>query len=177
MMLQGIPDVMPNFTEREVANECWRWGRYLWVPDSISGPHLLWALGGCESSFGLNCQPRHEAAYCTGAYSHTPQIVKLTGDYGHGAHCSYGPWQILLVNCGSDPAPHDLMDISRAAMETVTFINRRILKGEKAITVAEIADAYNSGDWRDRIVPEKYIADCLEYYGHKPLPGATDGKA
>ncbi len=143
------------------------------MPPEIHGPRLLWALSGCESSFGLYCEPRHEEAYCTGIYSHSPQVMKLTELYGHGAHCSYGPWQIMLVNCNSDAAPHDLMDISRAAMDTAVFINRRILKGEKATTVEQIADAYNSGDWRDRHVPEKYIADCLDYYAHKALPGAT----
>lgn len=155
---------MPNYTKHEVADACMRWGCYLWVPKEINGPQLLWALSGCESSFGANCAPRHEEAYCTGVYSHTPEVEQLTQAYGHAAHCSYGPWQILLVNCESGTAPQDLTNILHAAMETVRFINQRILKAQGATTVAEIADAYNSGTWRDSIVPEKYIADCESYY-------------
>jgi hypothetical protein len=164
-----IPSNVPHYSESEIAAACWKWGKQLWVPAGIDGPKLLFALSGCESSFGADCKPRHEMAYCTGAYSANPEVEALTRVYGCAAHCSYGPWQILLVNC-IGAAPQDMLSLNRAAMETVGFINRRILKREGASTVAEVADAYNSGDWRDANKPAKYMHDCIAYYISKTMP-------
>jgi hypothetical protein len=168
-----LPTVVSMFTRLEVADEFRKWGTHLWVPSDIDGPRLLWALSGCESSFGANCTPRHEAIYCTGRYSQSPEVVQLTKLYGHGAHCSYGPLQILLVNC-IGASPQDMSSLSRAVMESAGFINRRILKAQGAKTVAEIADAYNSGTWRDQIIPEKYIAYCQKYYDSEPMPAGAN---
>jgi hypothetical protein len=159
-----------SFTRLEIADACRRWGTHLWTPAGLDGVRILWALSGNESSFGANLDPRHEDIYCTGKYSKNPDIVRLTAKFGHAAHSSWGPWQIMLSNCSPDTSPQDMASLDRSALETVTFINRRIFKYEKAATLEAIADAYNSGDWRDRIVPEKYIADFLHYYNDVPLP-------
>jgi hypothetical protein len=69
--------------------------------------------------------------------------------------------------------PEDFTNVNRAAMETVIFINRRILGAEKATTLEEIAEAYNSGKWAWLTGPrgaERYAADCREHYDTMPLP-------
>ncbi|HVJ09286.1 MAG TPA: hypothetical protein VM554_12970 [Acidisarcina sp.] len=159
-----------SYLPEQVAEVCRVWGAKLWLPMGIDGPRLLWALSGCESSFGANCTPRHEQAYCTGRYSQNPRVVELTREFGHDAHCSFGPWQILLVNCSPFTTPEDFVRLGRCAMETASFLNTRILRGQHAPTVEAIADAYNSGDWRDRLVPDRYIADCRRYYDTTAMP-------
>lgn len=162
------------FSRSDVADACQRWGGMLWLPPTLEGPKLLWALAGCESSFGANCTPRHEPYYHQLAVEgKNDQVVRLTALFGCDAHSSFGPWQELLVNCSPPMKPEDFANISRCAMEVVTFINRRILSGEKATTLEQIAEAYNSGKWAWLTVPpgvERYGADCRRYYDTEGMP-------
>jgi hypothetical protein len=162
------------FSREDLAQACIKWGRLLAAPAGVDGAKLLWALSGCESSFGENCKPRHEPYYHALAESgKNAQLNELTALFGCDAHSSFGPWQILLINCVKGTRPEEFIDLDRCAVQTVNFINRRILAAEKATTVAEIADAYNSGDWRDRQPASvaKYVADCQRYYDTEPMPG------
>ena len=63
------------------------------TPSTIDAVQMLWAFAGKESSLGANCIPRHEAGYCTDRYSEG--LRTATEHYGHAAHCSFGPWQLL----------------------------------------------------------------------------------
>jgi hypothetical protein len=161
------------FSRTEIAVACRRWGTMLRVPDEIDGARLLWALSGCESSFGANCAPRHEPYYHDLAERGTnAQLVALTQMWGCDAHSSFGPWQELLINCSATMRPEDFANLDRCALEAATFINRRILIHEHAMTVAQIADAYNSGTWRDQQPAgvTRYVAQCQQYYDAVPLP-------
>jgi len=163
---------MNTFPRERVAAACRTWGKSLWLKDtSTDGAQLLWALAGNESSFGANCTPRHENGYCPdahGRYSSAPIVQRLTAQFGHAAHCSYGPWQILLINCGNDADPALFERCEYAAMKTVGHINTAILdRGAK--TIEQIADAYNSGNFRDGNVPHEYIARLLKNY-EVPMP-------
>lgn len=166
-----------NYSREEVARMCRARGGTLWLPPGIDGPKLLWALSGCESSFGANCTPRHEPAYDVGgAYAKNPAQAKLLEQYGRAGACSYGPWQIMLVNCQPGASPEAMAQIERCGLETSVFINRRILKAEKAQTVAAIAEAYNSGRWQWDEVPagvQQYAADCVKYYESEPMPASV----
>lgn len=151
-----------------IANLCTRFGAALKVPSTIDGARLLWALSGNESSFGLNCSPRHEAGYCHGGKYFDKALTAL---WGCLAHCSYGPWQVMYVNISKgNLSPLDVaVKPELVANSAVQFINSRIIGLEKAATVEEIAEAYNSGDWRDelhpnKVIPEKYIADLAKHY-------------
>ena len=165
-----------GFTRNEVATACRKWSRWLWLPEGagIDGARLLWAMSGNESTFGGHCTPRHEPAYCTGIYGTSPAVIKLTELYDHDAHCSFGPWQILLVNCEQPCAPHELASIDRAAFETVKFLNRRIFDGQRAQTVEQVGIAWNSGTLHHpNGLPEgvaRYAEGLLAYYDHDPLP-------
>lgn len=178
---QVIAAYTVRYSQRQIAAACRKWGPQLWTPSGVDGVRLFWAIAGCESSFGANCAPRHEPAYCTGQYSKSPQVRALTTQFGHAAHCSFGPWQTLLVNverfgpgdvllADDEVTPDDMIDCDIAARRAVDFMNQNIFRREHASTVAEIADAYNSGDWRDRIVPQQYIADCQRYYNDQAMP-------
>lgn len=162
------------FAREDVADACRRWGGMLWLPPTVDGVKLLWAISGCESSFGANCAPRQEPYYQHLAQSgKNGQLSKLMALYGSAAWSSFGPWQELLVNCSPLMQPEDFANLSRCAMEVVSFINHRILQAEKAQGVEEIAEAYNSGKWAWLEVPpgvERYAAQCRGYYDTAAMP-------
>lgn len=168
---------MPTFAREDVMVACRRWGRNLWLQDDINGAQLLWALSGNESSFGANAVPRHEPAYDVGGkYATNPQQAKLLELFGSDGACSYGPWQEMLVNCSAGTRPDDMLSVSRCALEAAGFINGRILRGQKARTIVEIAEAYNSGKWQWEEVPRgvaTYAADCVRYYNTVPMPATV----
>ena len=162
------------YSRAEIARACRAWGPMLSVPAGVDGVTLLWALAGCESSFGADCTPRHEPAYDVGGpYAENVEQATLLELYGSAAACSYGPWQILLVNVRPQASPADMARLGRCALATVSFLNREILAREQARTVEEIAEAYNSGKWKWHAVPAgvaRYAADCRRFYDSEPMP-------
>lgn len=161
----------------DLARACRAWGGMLWLPPAIDGPRLLWAIAGCESSFGANCAQREEPYYQKLAESGAnEQLTDLFKKFGSAAWSSFGPWQELLVNCSPAMTPHDFVNVNRAAMEVVSFINRRILAEQRPSTLEEIAVAYNAGKWRWLTTPpgaERYADECRKYYDTEPLPAAA----
>jgi len=177
--IYGVAEIVEGrqaiFSRDEIARACRSWGRMLQVPDGVDGPKLLWALAGCESSFGVNCLPRHEPYYHNLAAAKTnAKLVALTAKWGCDAHSSFGPWQELLVNCSGEMRPEDFANLSRAGMEVAQFINAWVFNYRGATTLAQIAETYNSGKWQYLTVPPgvaKYAADCAKYY-ETPMPQA-----
>jgi hypothetical protein len=166
-----------SFTRAQVAAACRKYASMLWLPAAVDfdGARLLWAMSGNESTFGQHCTPRHEPAYCVGIYSHSPAVIALTEKYGHAAHCSYGPWQILLVNCDATATPKQMLaDIGLCAIQTVNFLNRRILHDQGAQTVEQVGIAWNSGTLHHPSgLPDgvaRYAEDLRRYYDHEPIP-------
>ena len=177
-LMHVAPPSVISFSRADVARACRAWGTSLWLQGlDVDGPRLLWALSGAESGFGENCTPRHEPAYCTGRYSTNAQVMALTKRYQHGAHASFGPWQLMLV-CAqtttkpeeTSAAPEMFARVDFAAMKTVAFINERILRAQAAKTVSQIADSFNSGTYRDANVPHAYIDKVVGFYAHEPMP-------
>lgn len=70
---------------------------------------------------------------------------------------------VTAVELGFNGSPLDLWKDEIAIKWVIKLINERII-GRGAKTLEEIADAYNSGNFRDSIVPEKYIADLKRHY-------------
>ena len=139
--------------------------------NKIDGARLLWAISGCESSFGADCKPRHESAYDVGGYYYNrdKRTQGAVNQWGRDAACSFGPWQVLCIN--SDYSPEQLgSDPSVAAAAAVHFIEHFVLGFRKARTLAAILDTYNSGNWQDANVPLKYIHDGTNYYFNFRLP-------
>lgn len=156
-----------NYTREQIAQACRAYGPLLRLENApgVDGPTLLWALSGRESSFGANCKPRFEPAYYTGGrYAAADSQKALIAEFGQDAAYSYGPWQVMLCNAPGFTPDELGMDLEKAAVATVGFINRRILIAEHATTVDQVADAYNSGNWRDNIHPVDYCLAVGKFY-------------
>ena len=141
----------------------------VWQGTYLDKAKLLWGLCGVESSFGVNCNPRHETGYCYGARYFNPA---LTSEWGCLAHCSYGPWQVMFSNFPAKVSPLSLTwdsdgrvasDLSiRAA---IVVLNRAIGRGAR--TFGDLVIAYNGpGD------EESYAARLAECY-ERPMPAGA----
>lgn len=137
------------------------------APPGVNPEALLWAIGWAESTCGRNNVPRHEGAYHRGGayFNHV-----LDREFGCAAHCSYGPWQIMFENVWSiskkEITPEEMNDTLTALVVSVEWLNQRVI-GRGADTVAKIADAWNSGTHRDRIIPVEYIDKVAKKYSER----------
>lgn len=172
-----------SFTKEQIWAECRRWGTHSWLPKSIDGAKLLYAIAGAESSFGTNCTPRHEQHWHDLAVAGTNPILNaLTARVGCDAHSSFGPWQTLLLNATGYVTGKQYDDLGFAGMQAQCFINHRIVTIERASTVGEVAAAYNSGRWKgyfdanavmlpnDPAGIQRYVEQVQSYYDHEPIP-------
>lgn len=164
-----------SFTTQQVADAC-----RFWAPNvsplapSIAGMQLLWGLSGNESSFGKNVTPRHEPAYDVGgALAESPEQAALLGKYGSAAACSYGPWQIMLVNAPEGTAPKDFDDLSTAALCTVGFLNSQ-LRRFNPLTLTTIGQIWNHGSPTNAMSPgvSAYVEKLAKNYD-VPMPEAA----
>lgn len=138
----------------------------------IIGAQLLWALACRESSKGTNCKPRLEPAYDFGGRyaSESHQRVALE-EYGSDAAKSYGPWQVMFCNAPGF-TPHELMtQPEKSVTATIGFLKRYVLGARKARTLAQIADTFNSGNWRDAqsAAVKQYIEAVTNFYHSEVL--------
>jgi hypothetical protein len=149
------------------------------MPPGIDGIKLLRAISIEETSGGANNCPRFEAAFMPSGSAFTIQgrLVRGTGTaftpvakarwdkWGLSSAASYSRWQILYhaaADLGYDSAPWLLWDDKVAMGWCITKLNKIAKLG--ATSVEQFADAWNSGSFRDRIIPHEYIADILAHY-------------
>lgn len=137
---------------------CTKYGPLINVPETINGAQLLWSISGNESSFGINCEPRHELGYCYGHRYFEPS------SWGCLAHCSYGPWQVMYTHAKQFTPLQLLIDPDKCAQVAIAFLNSEIFGRQKAQTLEQVADAYNSGNFRDNNVPLLYITKLNHNY-------------
>lgn len=133
------------------------------APPGLDPTLLLMALSLVESSGGFNNRPRVEPAYLPGG-RYCDQA--LYGQYGDDAAASWGPLQVMYVTArelGFEGSPQELGQPAECVRMAVKLINRRIV-GRGATTLEQIADAYNSGSFKDQIVPQDYIRKVKEAY-------------
>jgi hypothetical protein len=136
----------------------------------IDGPRLLWAMAGQESSFGSNMKPRFEPAYYMGGRywnAQTPggkEVRDGVALYGRDFACSYGPLQILAVNAKGH-SPMELgSDPEKALAAACAMLRLVVLQRQKASTIGEICDCWNTGNDKDKNVPVEYIEHVERYY-------------
>ncbi len=160
------PPIPPT---REPFHELCRYAAQLVTPPpGIDAAALFAALGAVESSSGRQLGPLCGAAAYepAGAYYHSD----LEQRWGGSAACSFGPWQIVGANAATlrpDITPRQLFHDSRLAAElSAEHLQRRVID-RGARTVAEIADAWNSGSHRDSFVPHAYIAAVQAAYDER----------
>jgi len=137
-----------------------------WQGTALDKVRLLWGIAGVESTFGLDCNPRHETGYCYGGHYFPYDASKL---WGCLAHCSYGPWQALFVDFAVGVSPLSLMwaDDGRVAAENsmhggLRVLNRAISGGAK--NLGEIVLHYNGP--ANEVQYSAHLAACMD----SPMP-------
>lgn len=156
-----------NFDRSAIAQAALRFGAQVGpLPPGITGEQLLWALCGVESSFGANCQPRHEPAFDVGGrYATHAPMPTLLARYGPAAACSYGPLQLMLCNAPPTYGPASFDDLTLAMQASVNFLNQKLRQWQPA-SLAQIGECWNAG----RITPDPgYEAKLATAYA-VPLP-------
>ncbi len=127
---------------------------------------LLKAIAYVESSYGENPFGRFEPAFYRGGRYWQKHFDILAFLYGLNVAGSFGPFQILYFTAkrfGFDGNPLDLQTASVSIQYVIAYINE-IIEKRGARSVEEIADAYNSGSFRDKYVPKEYIKKFMEAY-------------
>jgi hypothetical protein len=159
-----------NFTREQIAAVCVQYGSQVGpLPPGVDGTQLLFAISGVESSFGADCQPRHEPAFDTGGMYAThapmPQLLSL---YGSSGACSFGPLQIMLCNAPStySPVTFDQLDLAMSA--SVLFLNSK-LRQWKPQTLAQIGECWNAG----HITPDPAYEGKLAFTYATAMPTVT----
>jgi len=147
------------------------------VAEGINAEAILWAIYRCEKYTATNQEPRFEPAYAPGGhyYNHSTPVQELYTKWGNWAACSYSNFQILFVTAVElgYPGPPLGLDRDEVALPyVVKLLNVRIFDRPGNETVEQVADAYNSGNFKDTNVPEAYIRKFVEAY-NKALPTCT----
>ena len=145
----------------------------------VPGANLLWTIAGLESGHGAKRDyARYEAAYGPGGvYYRQTTMRALYSKYGAAAACSWGSWQIMYVcakEMGFSGPPWELTDDYAAVVPVVELIYLRIVKLQRAKTLSEVLDSYNSGNFKDRIIPEDYIAKGITFYAQGMPPNGFE---
>jgi hypothetical protein len=150
-----------NFARQQVADACRKFGSTVntaLLPDELVAQQVLWAICGNESSFGANCAARHEPAYDRGGiYAMNPAQAALLDRFGGLGACSYGPMQVMLVNCPAGFTPDDFSDVEKGVQAGV-FALSTLLRRNRPTSLAQIGSCYNAGH-----VQETYSSAVLEY--------------
>lgn len=140
------------------------------LPFAKAAP-LLKAIARVESSFGCFNIPKYERAFdFNGAYFNNEQRERWL-KWGAWAACSYSSFQIMYTSAaelGFDKAPWnrspaDLMDDAVAIIWVIELIKKRILS-KGAQDIRQVFDAYNSGTFKDLIIPHEYIEKATKFY-------------
>lgn len=133
-----------SFEKLDVLDMCRTYGPLLRLPSALDGSRVMAAFASVESSLGLDCGPRHEPAYDVGGhYAKNSVQAALLAKYGSAAACSYGPWQMMLLNFAACYTPSELeTDLRTCAVEFVRHFN---LVTQRATTLDEMGEIWNAG--------------------------------
>ena len=122
--------------------------------DVESGP---W---GARAEAGL-----FEDRYYRGGTYYRRHVIELVHKYESLAACSYGPWQVLFPTAfelGYRGHPVGLLEPAICAVYCVKILNGR-WADKSQLHLA--ADAYNTGNDRDRIIPAaNYTENFIQAY-------------
>jgi len=136
------------------------------LPNGINSEAVLYAIACQESTLGANNNPRFEISYWR-----NPNMKKMIDKYDRKSCCSWGSWQIMYPTAcelGYTGTPEGLADNETSIIYVIKYIKYRAVKAkEKAggtLRLQDIFDAYNSGNPNDKIIPERYINSCMQYY-------------
>jgi hypothetical protein len=138
---------MISFPRTTVADLCRKYGPQIKFPSGLDGVRVMWAISGEESTFGDDCNPRHEKAYDKGGYYylHSAEDKELVDKYGSLAASSFGPWQVLLINAPNFSPSELQTDPDKCAQAFMGFMRSFVLGYRRAKTLEQIAQTFNSG--------------------------------
>ncbi len=149
---------------------CREYGEEL-TETGLNGAALLYALFRNEHYNRTNDEPRYEPTYDLGGRWCPPAQAARVAKWGQAACCSYSNWQIMFpVACelGYKGSPAALDDDDTALPWVVRLLNRRLVplcrKNDGIVTVAEVADAYNTGNPRDSLHNFDYETRAVQHY-------------
>ncbi len=129
---------------------------------------LLTALARQESTMGLHGgRSRVEKAYQLGGALCRRHALDLVKAYGDAAASSWSSWQIMYVTAwemGYRGKPWGLWRDGGAVSWVIQYMRRRAF-ARGALTISEVADAYNSGTHRDEVKPQHYMDRVTQFYG------------
>lgn len=160
-----------------VMNLCKQHSRMLKA--DLDGTALLAAIAYVESSGGRNNYPNFEPYWAPEGKIFTiegklqrskhPLSNKIVSDrfedYGMASACSFSSWQILYhtaADLGFNKPPWMLWEDAIAILWVVRRLNA--IAGHGAESIVHFADAWNSGSFRDRIIPGEYIEKVSDVY-------------
>lgn len=143
------------------------WAPHLKAPDFVDPVRLLRAFALVETDGGRDNVPRREPAYSPqGRYFITSPLLQQDYQrYGLAVSCSWGPLQVMYLaarELGYEGPPWYLADPDAGCRWACELLNHRVLPGVPSLR--DIADGYNSGSWRDSIVPGQYISRFISTY-------------
>ena len=160
-----------------VMDLCKRHGKLLRT--DLDGTALLASIAFVESSGGKNNYPNFEPYWAPEGKVFTIEgklqrsrhplsnklVVERFNEYGMASACSFSSWQILYhtaADLGFKKAPWLLWEDAIAILWVIKRLN--VLVGHGAETIEHFADAWNSGSFRDRIIPKEYIEKVSDVY-------------
>ena len=133
----------------------------------IDAGALLGAIAHCESASGLQREyGRREPAYAKGGRYYVRHVIDLHKQYGDFVPLSYGSWQVLFIaawELGYKDHPSELLMDDISLPWVIKFINIRAFD-RGASTPKDVFDTYNSGNYKDDIVPFDYISKAMDFY-------------
>lgn len=151
------------------------------IPDHINKKRLMWAFASNETDLGrMELRSRFEPSYSgnwhrsfykegKSMFSRSNLAMTAWRKWGDSAAQSYGLFQIMYTTAidtgviSIETPPEELRKTEVNVAVFIALINR-IVRGNKDITVEQIADAYNSGSYKDNIVPKEYITKLKKAY-------------
>lgn len=136
----------------------------------INPTAILKAIAHVETGYGARyAASLHEPGFCYGGkYYHASKALQRESVmWGCNAHSSHGPWQILYITANEFGYRDDpiLLRSPKISIDyVIQILNKRVMDKLSDEKPEDIFDAWNSGNPRDSIVPEVYIAHAMDFY-------------
>lgn len=160
----------------DVLALCKLYGPLIDAPPAVDGRKLMWAIAGCESSFGKNTTPRYEESYDLNGPNCRKEQLGLVlswprdGDGRSLAAFSYGIWQILPCNAPGYTLAELRDDPQKQAESFVARMNQVAIAKFHCQTLDEFAQFWNAGHWSANPTAgvERYVEDAVSNYQTYP---------
>lgn len=161
---------MNSFPKADILEVCAKFGPQLKTPTGLDGERLMISIaanesGGGDVNFvGHDCGPRHEPAYDVGGsvWASSPAQRSLVTQYGRDGASSFGPWQMMLINCPSATPKQLTTDLDVCVASFVSFFNSYVAH-QRPVNVEQIGQIWNGGHiYKTSNPPTGVLKYCAE---------------